>query len=41
MRDALLILAAMLVIVGCVLIWVPAGFVAAGLLLGAYTLLSE
>lgn len=41
MRDALLIGAALLVTAGVALIWIPVGLVVAGLLLGAYTILSE
>lgn len=41
LREALLIAAAVLVMLGTALIWIPAGVIVAGLLLGAYTLLSE
>jgi hypothetical protein len=41
MRNALLIVAAALVTVGALLVYLPAGFVVAGLILGAFVLLTD
>lgn len=41
MRNWLLVLAAALVVVGCALVWIPAGVVVAGVLMGAYVLLTD
>lgn len=40
-HNAFLIIAAGLIVAGCALIWLPAGMIAAGLLVGAFVLLSE
>lgn len=41
MRNALLIVAAVLVSIGVAWVYPPAGVICAGLLVGAYTILSE
>ena len=41
MRNTLLIVAAILISAGAALAWLPAGLVAAGVLTGAFVLLSD